>query len=84
MGKVLSASRQVQSCGDWDCPRHHPVPSVNAEAPPSNMITTMFFHSEMVDSDAREGIVSRLESLDRKYRCVGLKSRVRCECVGDR
>jgi hypothetical protein len=70
VGKLLSASRQVQSCGDRDSGRHHSVPSMNVEALASNTITMVVLHSEVIGSDAREGIASRLESLDSKVRCV--------------
>jgi hypothetical protein len=43
---------------------------MNVEALASNTITMVVLHSEVIGSDAREGIASRLESLDSKVRCV--------------
>lgn len=71
VGKTLLASRQVQSCGDRDCGRHHSVPAQIAEALPSRMKAMVVLHSDIVGSDAGESIESRLESIDSKVRCVG-------------
>ena len=56
---------------------------MEAEALPSNMITTMLIHRGMSDSDASESVKSRLEPLGSKVRCVDLRTRLRCECVRD-